>query len=323
MKDKSILITGGGGFIGSHLAQRLCLDNRVTLLDLDFDNNSFAFTNLNDSTNIKTIQANLMDIDKLREITREAQIVIHAAAIIGVRRVLHNTVWTIDTNYITTSNLLRVFSQQENCECFTLFSTSEIYGSNCFRIAEEGDSQFPSIQDPRWSYSIGKLAAEHLAFGYYREMGFPVAIIRPFNVFGPGRIGDYAILQFILKAISNAELEVYGDGAQVRSWCYIDDFCDAILLSLESKEAVGQAFNIGNPQNTITIYELAKKVVSLSNSASSIIFKPLDFRDIDVRVPNITKAREILGYNPGTGIDQGLSQTIAWVKRNYEWLRSR
>ncbi|MBA7696975.1 Bifunctional polymyxin resistance protein ArnA [subsurface metagenome] len=314
------MITGGGGFIGTQLAGRLAEDNAVTLLDLDFDHNSFAFTELSANKNIKMATADILDSEKLAGIARDAQIVIHTAAVLGVQKVTQNAIQTIEVNYLGISNLLKILSQSSYCERFVLFSTSEIYGSNAFQIAEDGDAVFPSIQNPRWCYSISKLAAEHLTFGYHRQKGLPAVIIRPFNLFGPGRIGSYAILQFILRALRNEDLEVYGDGTQIRAWCYIDDFCDALLRSIEPKEAIGQAFNIGNPLNTLTIYELARKIIRLCGATSKIVFKPLDFEDIDIRVPDISRARDILGFSPEIEIDEGLSRTIEWMKKNYDSL---
>ena len=126
----------------------------------------------------------------------------------------------------------------------------------------------------------------------------------------------------VLKAIKNENLEIYGDGTQIRAWCYIDDFCDAVLLTMEIKEAIGQAFNIGNPLNALTIYELARKTVYLCNSKSNIIFKPLSFKDIDKRLPDISRARDILGFVPRIEIDRGLSSTIEWIKKNYDQIIS-
>jgi dTDP-glucose 4,6-dehydratase len=192
--------------------------------------------------------------------------------------------------------------------------------ANAFRIEENGDATLPAVQDPRWCYAISKLAAEHLALSYYREKQLPVVIIRPFNIFGPGRVGQYAVLQFALKALKNESLEVYGDGTQIRAWCYIDDFCNALLEAIERKEAIGQAFNVGNPRNTVTNYELARRVIRLCDSRSSIVFTPLDFEDINLRAPDISKARDILGYVPEIELDDGLIRTIEWVKENYERL---
>lgn len=299
------------------------MDNHITLLDANFDHNAFAFSDLKSNKNVGLVKADILDRQKVATATQDAQIVVHMAAMVGVQEVLHNALYTLDVNYIGTSNLLKAVSETSCCERLIYFSTSEIFGSGAFGIAEDGNTVLSSVQNVRWCYCISKLAAEHLALSYFRQKGLPVVIIRPFNIFGPGRIGDHAILRFILKALRNEDLEVYGDGTQIRSWCYIDDFCNGLLQCMEVKEAVGQAFNIGNPRNTVTVYELAKKIISICGSKSMIVFKALDFADIDIRVPNTTKARDVLGFVAEVELEEGLSRTIEWVKGHVEKLSSQ
>ena len=314
IKDKRILITGGGGFIGASLAQRLAEGNDVTLLDLDFDRNAFALSGLKGSPHVKLAQVDILDMERLREAAQDAQVVVHTAAVLGVQEVLHHASQTLDVNYIGTSNLLKVLSKSVRCERMVLLSTSEVFGANALNIAEDGDALLPALQTPRWCYAISKLAAEHLALAYFREKGLPVVVVRPFNIFGPGRIGDHVVLRFILRALRGQALEVYGDGSQIRAWCYIDDFCDALLRCLEIEGAIGRAFNIGNPHNALTICELAKKTVALCGSSSGIVFQRRDFADIEARVPDISLAREALGFVPRVELEEGLSRTIAWVR---------
>jgi UDP-glucose 4-epimerase len=320
VKNKRVLITGGGGFIGTSLAERLAKDNDVALLDIDFDHNAFAFSDLKNKRNVTLIKADILDSQAFARVAQDAQIVIHTAALLGVQEVIHNALYTLDVNYIGTSNLLKIVSHSSCCERLVFFSTSEIFGSNAFRIAEDGNSILSSVQDIRWCYCISKLAAEHLVLSYFRQKGLPAVVVRPFNIFGPRRQGDHVVLRFMLKALKNEDLEVYGDGTQIRAWCYIDDFCDALLECIVNEKAVGQAFNIGNPRNTLTVYELAKKIVSLCNSKSNILFKAIDFADVDIRVPNTSKARDILGFVPKIEMEEGLSRTIEWVKLHLDEL---
>ena len=323
LKNKRVLITGGGGFLGVSLAERLVKDNQVVLLDTNFETNTFAYSGLKGNKNIELAEIDILDAPEVSRIAQDAQIVVHMAAMVGVQEVLNNALYTLDVNYIGTSNLLKAVAQNPDCQRIACFSTSEVFGAGAFGIAEDGNTVLSSVQDVRGCYCISKLASEQLALSYYRQQNVPSVVIRPFNIFGPKRVGDHVVLRFILKALKNEDLEVYGDGTQIRAWCYVDDFIDALLRCLEVEEAVGQAFNIGNARNTLTIYELAKKIISLCNSKSRIIFKAIDFTDVDIRVPNITKARDILGYEPKFDLEEGLARTIEWVRDNASELESR
>jgi dTDP-glucose 4,6-dehydratase len=136
------------------------------------------------------------------------------------------------------------------------FSTSEVFGGMSFRVEEHQPASVGHVNDARWSYSTAKLAGEHLAFAYHREDKLPAVIVRPFNVFGPRRTGDHAVLQFAVRAFRNQPIEIHGDGSQIRSWCYVEDFAEALVRCLERDAAIGQDFNIGNPRNTCTILDL-------------------------------------------------------------------
>ena len=316
IKGKNILLTGGGGFIGVALAEKLSKYNHVVLFDKDFENNAFVFSRLKSIRNVQQIQGDILDIEKIARAAREAQIVVHMAAKVGVQEVISDSLNTLEVNYSGTSNLLSSIVNSQTCERVLVFSTSEVFGVHAFGIAENGDSILSSVQDIRWCYCISKLAAEQLAFSYFRQKGLPVVVIRPFNIFGPNRVGDHVILRFILWALRNDDLQVYGDGTQIRAWCYIDDFCDGVQLAMEAPGAVGQAFNIGNHHNTITIHGLAKKIIDLCGSKSKVVLKKLDFTDIDIRVPNTSKAKNILGFVPEVELEEGLAKTIEWVKEN-------
>jgi UDP-glucose 4-epimerase len=318
-----VLITGGGGFIGVSLAEKLAQDHTVILLDKTFKNNTYDFSTLHDNKNVSLIEADILDAKEINQALHGAQVIIHTAAIVGVQSVLHHTINTLETNYIGTSNVLKAASTLPDIKRVVCFSTSEIFGAGAFGVTENSATNLPSVQDVRWSYSISKMASEQLAMGYFREKSLPVVVIRPFNIFGPKRSGDYVVLRFILRALENKELIVYGDGTQIRAWCHIDDFCRALLATLVSDKAVGQAFNIGNPRNTLTVYELAKKVVALCHSESKIIFKPLDFMDIDIRVPDVTKMKEVLGVTPEIDLEEGLAGTIDWVKTNHARIKQQ
>ncbi len=316
IKGKNILLTGGGGFIGVALAEKLAKHNHVVLFDNDFGHQAFGFSRLKSNGNVQQIQGDVLDIEEIAQAAQPAQIVVHMAAKVGVQEVISDSLNTLEVNYSGTSNVLKSTANSQNCERVLVFSTSEVFGVNAFGIAENGNSILSSVQDIRWCYCISKLAAEHLAFSYFRQKGLPAVVIRPFNVFGPKRVGDHVVLRFILRALRNDDLQVYGDGTQIRAWCYIDDFCDGVLRAMEAPEAIGQAFNIGNPHNTITVHRLARAIIDLCGSKSRVVFKRLDFADIDIRVPNTSKAKDILGFVPKVELEEGLTKTIEWVKEN-------
>jgi UDP-glucose 4-epimerase len=318
-----VLITGGGGFIGVSLAEKLAKEHTVTLLDKTFKNNTYDFSTLHDNKNVSTVEADILDVKEMKQALEGAQIIIHTAAIVGVQSVLHNTIATLETNYIGTSNVLKIAAGLPGVKRVVCFSTSEVFGAGAYGVTENSNINLPSVQDVRWSYSISKIASEQLAMGYFREKSLPVVVVRPFNIYGPKRSGDYVVLRFILQALENQELLVYGDGTQIRAWCHIDDFCRGLLATLTNDKAVGQAFNIGSPRNTLTIYELAKMIIALCRSKSKVAFKPLDFMDIDIRVPNVTKMKEVLGVTPEINLEQGLAGTIDWVKANHTRIKKQ
>lgn len=316
IQGRKVLITGGGGFIATSLAERLAEHNEVTLFDKDFEHNAWSYARLQGHPHIRTVIGNILDREQVAHIVKSAQIVIHTAAMVGVHGVLHNTLHTLEVNYLGTSNLLETLINASKCELVVCFSTSEIFGPRAYMVDENADVHLPTPQDPRWSYCISKLAAEHLLLAYSREKGLPGIIIRPFNIFGPKRTGDHVLLRFIIKALKGDDLEVYGSGTQIRAWCYIDDLCEAVLQCLETKEAIGKTFNIGAPQNAITTYDLANKVIKLCGSSSRITFVPLDFQDVDIRIPDISRAKRILGFSPKVELEEGLVKTIAWAREN-------
>jgi nucleoside-diphosphate-sugar epimerase len=318
-RNKSILITGGAGFIGSSLAEKLVAANRVILFDQCFEHSPIQYTSLPGHPNATAIKGSILETD-LRALVRDVDIVIHAAAILGVNRVCHAGRETLETNYVGTSRLLKAFEPTQHLERFIYFSTSEVFGVNSYRVDEASRPSIGPIAESRWSYAMSKLAGEHLVASYSRETGLPTTIVRPFNIFGPRRTGDYALRRFILSALHGEPLQIHGDGTQIRSWCYIDDFCSALVQMIMQPKAVGEDFNIGNPGNTLTISELAEKVIHLTGSRSEMVFRDSPFPDISIRVPSLDKAKRLLGYAPRYDLKTGLTLTIQWHRENLEFL---
>jgi nucleoside-diphosphate-sugar epimerase len=314
IKNKRIFITGGAGFIGSHLT-RIFLenDNEVVIYD-NMHRDAISNTDLAKSKNLTIIKGDVLDAGNIKKSIEGANIVIHLASIAGVDTVMKLPVLTMKTAILGTFNTLEASLTLPKFERFIDVSTSEVFGVYAYRVTEEGVTSLGAVGEARWTYAVSKLATEHLAHNYFKETGLPTVAIRPFNVFGPNQVGIGAIHEFIVRAIKGEEIIIHNDGDQIRSWCYIDDFTSGMILCLENQKAVGQSFNIGNPKNTLTIYNLAKEVVRISDSKSKIVHKKWDFPDVELRVPKIDKAREILGYEPCFDLETGLKRTLDWYK---------
>jgi UDP-glucose 4-epimerase len=173
-----------------------------------------------------------------------------------------------------------------------------------------------SAGEARWVYAVSKLAGEHLAHAYFKEHGLPVVTIRPFNVYGPGQTGEGAIQIFIRRALQNEAISIYGDGTQIRAWCYVDDMIEGLMYALESPNALGESFNIGNARAVTTIFGLAETICRVLDSKSQIIFRPPLSADIELRIPETNKAEKLLGFKAKVDLEEGIRQTAAWYREN-------
>ncbi|MEK6950003.1 MAG: NAD-dependent epimerase/dehydratase family protein [Nanoarchaeota archaeon] len=312
LKGKKLFITGGAGFIGSHFIERVIENNKVTVFD-NLSRNALEKTDFKNHKNLNIIQGDVMNQSQIEEAIKGSDIAIHMAAIAGVGTVVSKPSTTLKINLLGTYNLLEA-CKKNNVKKAIVFSTSEVYGPNVYEANEEGFTTLGPIGKPRWVYAMSKLASEFFAESYYREYGIKFTSVRPFNVYGPGQIGEGAIHNFIIKAIKNEPLIVHEPGSQIRSWCYIDDMTDALELVLTNPKAEGEVFNIGNPQATSTTLQTAETVIRLANSKSKIEFKELQYPEVNIRVPSIEKAKRILGFKPKVGFEEGIKRTIDWYK---------
>ena len=314
LSGKRILITGGAGFIGTTLARRLVDGNHVTAVD-NLHRDALSGTDLADHPNFDLHQGDVLDADAMLELARGATHVIHCAGIAGVDTVLESPVRTMRVNLIGTYNVLEAaLGTKDTLERFVEFSTSEVFGTHAINAREGHVTTIGSVGEARWTYAVSKLAGEHMAHAYHDELRLPTVTVRPFNVYGPGQIGGGAIRAFIETALAGGDLTIHGDGSQIRAWCYVDDMVDGTLLVLERPEAVGQAFNIGNPRSTVTIYDLATRIKRLADAPGSIVFQEVHFQDVELRIPNVDKARELLGFEAKVELDEGLERTIEWYR---------
>jgi len=245
IEGKRIFITGGGGFIGSTLAGTLIERNEIVVYD-NFSRDSLRHQPFRDHQNLTVIEGDVLDYAHVLESIQGADVVVHCAAIAGIDPVIEKPVRTMRVNMIGSANLLEAASTLDNLDRVVCFSTSEVFGQRAFRSDEADSAVIGALGEARWTYAVSKLAEEHLAHAYFKQMGMPTTVVRPFNIYGPGQTGQGALRTFILRALKNETIEIHGDGTQIRAWCYVDDMVDGTLISMEHPDAVGESFNIGN-----------------------------------------------------------------------------
>lgn len=323
-----IFITGGAGFIGTHLAQRLASDNEIVLFD-NLHRNAYQSSDLAspgsgpgrgiDSGNgggaVRLVEGDVRDPAALRAaMDPDIDYVIHAAAIAGVDTVLADPLQVLEVNVKGTFNVAEAAVGLRRLKKFVDFSTSEVFGQHAFNVDERTISPTISIEEPRWAYAMSKLIGEFVVHAHHARHAMPTVTIRPFNIYGPNQVGIGAVHQFVKRALAGQDLTVHDDGSQIRSWCYVDDFVEGVLLATRSERASGRSYNIGNPRATVTVYDLAQRIAGLSGGRSRVVFKPMNYPDVALRVPNIAAARKELGFEPRVELDEGLRRTIAWYR---------
>jgi len=313
LTGKKVLITGGAGFIGTHLCRALVEDNEVVVLD-NLRRNALQPTGLDRHERLQLIEGDVVDYRVVQQAMQGCSHVIHLASIAGVDTVMKNPVTTMRTNLLGTTNVLEAAVYQGKVERVVDFSTSEVFGRHAFNVTEGDVTSLGAVGEARWTYAVSKLATEHLTFNYSKQYDLPTCSVRPFNIYGPMQVGEGAVHHFIVRALRGEPLKVHNDGGQIRAWCYVDDILDGTLTVLQHPDAVGHAFNIGNPRSTVTIYNLARDIIRLSKSSSSIEFVPWPYEDVELRIPNIDKARKLVGFEPQVDLEEGLLRTIEWYR---------
>jgi UDP-glucose 4-epimerase len=314
LRDAHLLLTGGAGFIGTALCRRLLPHNRVRVLD-NLRRDGLGAAGLRDHPNLELVVGDVRDAELVTRACRGVDHVVHMASIAGVDTVMKNPVTTMEVSIEGTMNVLRGALAAGGVRRVIDFSTSEVFGSYAFRVREADVTSLGAVGEARWTYAVSKLATEHLAHNYWKQHGLPTCSIRPFNIYGPGQIGEGAVHAFVVRALEDEPLLIHNEGDQIRSWCYIDDILDGILLCLTREEAVGESFNIGNPRSTVTIYQLARLIARLANSASEIRFVDWDFPDVELRIPDVRKAERLLGFRAGIDLEDGLARTLEWYRQ--------
>ena len=311
------LVTGGVGFIGSHLIEALVRrGDTVSVLDNLSTGNLKNIASIQSSINFK--QGDILDRNLVSELVVESDYVVHLAAALGVFNIVNKPLESLKTNLQGSEIVL------EACDKYRkpvlIASTSEIYGKNDkVPLNEEDDRIIGHPLKSRWSYSEAKAVDESLAYFYYLENKLPIRIVRFFNTVGPRQVGHYGMVvpRFVSAALKNESLSVYGSGDQIRCFCHVTDAVKALLLVMDSDKAVGQVFNVGN-NSQISIMELAKKVIEITGSKSSIEkiayekAYPEGFEDMQRRVPDISKIKKVLGWEPEINLDQIITDIAAF-----------
>lgn len=316
IQGKKIFITGGAGFIGSTLAGWLVEQNQIVIYD-NLMRNSLEEKSFKGHPNLTLIRGDVLNFDQLARAMQGVDIVVHCAAIAGIDTVIKSPVNTMRVNMIGSANVLEAAACLPRCERVVCFSTSEVFGQQAFRSSETDQTIMGSLGEARWTYAVSKLAEEHLAIAYFKEKWLPTTVVRPFNVYGPGQVGDGALRTFIQRAVKDAPIEIHGDGTQIRAWCYVDDMVHGVLLAMVHPRAVGESFNIGNQRAVTTIYGLANTVVRVLNSKSPIKFVRRDYVDVELRVPAVQKASELLGFNAAIDLEEGIRRTGEYYRELY------
>lgn len=315
IEGKKIFITGGAGFIANILISRLIENNKVVAFD-NFHRDTLTNSPFAKHQNLKVIKGDVLDFNAINTGMQGADIVIHAAAIAGIDTVIKRPTHTMRVNMIGTANVLEAAKNHGVKDRVVDFSTSEVFGNRAFKSGEDDETISGSAGEARWTYAVSKLAGEHLAMAYHREFDLPVVSVRPFNVYGPGQTGEGALQIFIKKALRDEDIFIYGDGNQIRAWCYVDDFVEGLMRAIEYPNAVGESFNIGNARTVVTIYGLAQTIMRVLNSKSKIIYKPPLSADIELRIPSVEKAEKLLGFKAQVELEDGIARTAKWIEKN-------
>jgi len=313
IKGKNIFITGGAGFIGSTLVERLIAHNQIIVFD-NFRRNALQSKFPAGKRNLRIVAGDVLDYESLARAMTGAEIIVQCAAIAGIDTVIKSPVTTMRVNVIGSANVLEAASQLPHCDRVICFSTSEIFGQHAFRSTETDAAITGKVGEARWTYGVSKLAEEHLAIAYHQEKKLPVSVVRPFNVYGPAQVGEGAIRIFIQRALQNQPLEIHGDGTQIRAWCYVDDMVEGVIRAIVSPAAVGETFNIGNQRAVTTIFGLANTVVRVLGSRSAVTFTNKSYADVELRIPAVTKSRDLLGFEAKVDLEEGIMRTAQFYR---------
>ena len=320
--NKKILITGGAGFIGSHLAEKLLKDNgEVFVVDNLSTGRLENIEHLKSNKDFHFIEGSVLDEDLMKELIGEVEQIYHLAAAVGVKKILEEPLDCLLTNINGTEIVLKEASKRKVKVLIT--SSSEVYGKgDKIPFKEEDDRIYGSVYNNRWIYAFSKGVDEFLGLAYFKEKNLPVVIVRFFNIIGPRQVGRYGMVvpTFIKQGLKGEPITVYGDGKQTRSFADVEDVVNALIKLMTVKEAEGQVINMGADRE-ISINNLAQKVKELTNSSSKITHIPYNqaypdgFEDLKRRVPDISNIRRMIGYEPKFSLEDTIKKIIKYQEK--------
>jgi UDP-glucose 4-epimerase len=309
------LITGGGGFIGSHLAERLLASGNTVVIYDSFHRDSLQYApGLQEHPSLRIIRGDVLELAALQRACEGCDTIVHLAAIAGVSSYYALPVQTLRVNILGTVNALEA-GHKAGVKRFIDVSTSECYGPSCFDAREDQAHVLGPAHDRRWTYAISKLASENFTLQMGSEYGMECVIVRPFNVYGPRQTGEGAVANFCQAVVRGTPLKVTGEGTAIRAWCYIEDFISGMMAVLATQHLAGEVFNLGNPQCIRSTLGLAEDIVRLAGSNARIELTPMPYTEIHIRTPSISKARSLLGFDPKVALAEGLRQTLDWFHK--------
>ena len=318
-----ILLTGGAGFIGSHLATELLGRGHEVLVMDDLSTGRLEnLRHIQSNSGLHLKEGSILDIEVLEPLVQECDEVYHLAAAVGVRLVMEKPVETIMTNVRGAENILELC--RKHSKKIFIASTSEIYGKNKNGpLSEDDDRILGSTKKHRWAYANTKTLDEFMAFAYHQAYGLPIVIARLFNTVGPRQTGRYGMVipNFVRSALDNKPINVYGTGDQTRCFAHVSDVIQGLVGLMEHPEAVGDVFNVGNSEET-SIADVARRVKAMTGSSSEIRYIPYEeaygegFEDMERRVPNLAKIKDLIGYEPQSKLDDILTSVIEYFRKN-------
>jgi UDP-glucose 4-epimerase len=318
----SYLVTGSAGFIGSHLCEKLLsMKKRVYAIDNLSTGSYQNISSLRSHQNFSFFVGDISDIELMEDLVKKSKTIYHLAAAVGVRHIIDNPVETLESNVFGSQVVFSLAAKYNRKTILT--STSEVYGKSEKKIfSEDIDLVMGASTKKRWGYACSKLLDEFLALAYHEKKGLPVIIVRLFNTVGPRQTGRYGMVvpTFVKQALAGEPITVFGSGMQSRCFCHVDEIVNALISLVNEDKAIGEIINLGNTY-PISIFELAQKIKEITGSTSEIVTVPYNyaysrgFEDMEHRIPDISKARKLVGFNPQKSISDIIHDVVGYYEQ--------